>query len=514
MRLPFPTRIPVFWAALFAVGMLIVQQFQHTGFGFSLLFLAFVMLSTATFNLAGGLSRPSGAYVLFFALLTCVFGVFWKAVTGEAADSNLLAPDLTMAAYVGSMLSMMGVIYVIRHLLKDSISFSARIGANDLDFGDAALGCLVVGVLLDVINSSGLVPSGNGSLLTAINHINFFYPVATILGTLVVIRSSGGRRSIGFVNGVAIAMQLFSGFTGFSKQAMFTPLVCWAIAAASLRLRLTRVRLVTIGLTLFVVSHYLVPLSQVGREMIYDGESQTERLATAVALLEHPVDLRKSYQFTLDAATESAVNGFKIGYYDSAQGFGDRLNMIYIDDQMIAYTDRGHVEGLGPLEFDFINLVPHFILPQKEKLDVAGGQYANHGNYYAHELGTIADADTSTGISFSSTAEAFHLGSWLGIFLLAPLIWGGLFFISDSMYGDPRRSPWALFLLLYFAHSAPEGSLGATVGGLEVTNISLLAIMIFCLQFAPITGALLAGNLGRRGPAMGAGRTATAIAAS
>lgn len=497
MRFPFPTRIPVLWASIFGVVLLVVQQFQHTNFFFSLLFLAFVMLSVAAFNTAGGFSRPSGGYVFFFATLTCIFGVVWKAVLGEPAETNLQDPVVTMAAYVGSMLCMLGLVSLSVRVLRGRKSFASRMGADRLNMGDAGLGCLACGLAVDAINTFGLLPGGNGSLIQIINHLNLFYPIATILGTLHTIRSTTGRRSIGFVNGVAIATQFYDGTIAFSKQGMFTPLVCWALAAASARLRLTKPRLAVIALVAFAAQHYLVPLSQIGRDLVYEGEPTPERIATAVALLSNPTQLRADYQLTLDTQNNDAANGLKIGYYNTAQGFADRMSMIFVDDQLIAFTNRGHVEGLAPIEFDVINLIPHFILPNKEKMDVGHAMYANHGNYYAHEIGNIPTSDTTTGISFSSTAEAFHLGAWLGVFLLAPLVWGILFLVSDYLYGDPRVSPWALFLLVYFAHSAPEGSLGAIILGLEVANMGLIVIMFFCIQFAPIIGSLLAGNVGR-----------------
>jgi hypothetical protein len=497
MRLPFPTRIPVLWASIFAVGIFVVQQFEHTNFGFSLLFLAFVMLSTVAFNTAGGFSRPSGGFIFFFAMLTCILGVIWKAVLGEPAETNLDDPLLTMSAYVGSMLCMLGLVYVIRHFLKGRQSFTSKIGGDSLNLSQAALGCLVVAVSFDFINAWGLLPGGNGSLMTLLNHLNAFYPIAIILATLDTIRSSRGRRSIGFVNGVGMAGMTFTGLTAFSKQAMFTPLACWALAAASLHLPLTKKRLFVIALYVFIAGRYLIPLSQIGRDTQYDGEPVSERLDTVVKMLSDPHELRAEYQAGLDDQSENATRGIKIGYFNSAQGFLDRLNMISVDDQLIAFTGRGHVEGLAPIEFDIINIIPHVILPNKESLDVAGGMYSNHGNYYEHEMGTISTGDTTTGISFSSTAEAFHVASWLGIFLLAPIIWGIQFFSADYLYGDPRTSPWALFMLVYFAHAANEGSLGLLIGGLYSINIIVIIAMFFCMKFAPVIGSLFSGNIGR-----------------
>ena len=85
------------------------------------------------------------------------------------------------------------------------------------------------------------------------------------------------------------------------------------------------------------------------------------------------------------------------------------------------------------------------------------------GNFYAHEIGMLADNDTRTGISFSPIGEAFHLGRWTGIFLVAPLLWIVLFTLFDSLCGDVRKHPWGLLAIVLFSHVAPEQGLGGVV---------------------------------------------------
>jgi len=128
------------------------------------------------------------------------------------------------------------------------------------------------------------------------------------------------------------------------------------------------------------------------------------------------------------------------GYFNTPQGFFDRLQMISIDDALNNHTQQFGTYGILPVIQSFENLIPRFIWPDKPPL--------LSGNTYAHEVGLLAEADTSTGVSFSSTAVAFHLLGWPGIFLLAPAIWLLLFTIFDSLCGDVRKAPWGLLVMV------------------------------------------------------------------
>src|SRR5258708_18488754 len=99
--------------------------------------------------------------------------------------------------------------------------------------------------------------------------------------------------------------------------------------------------------------------------------------------------------------------------------------MVSIDDALIHRTEQFGVFGLMPMVAAFQNVVPHFIWKDKPQGVI--------GNVWAHEVGILAEADESTGVSFSSTASAFHMACWQGI-LLASSSWVFLFLIFDSPY--------------------------------------------------------------------------------
>jgi hypothetical protein len=178
--------------------------------------------------------------------------------------------------------------------------------------------------------------------------------------------------------------------------------------------------------------------------------------------------------------SKEALEGRVLGYFNTPQGFFERLEMISIDDALDNHTQQFGTLGFYPVIQSFENVVPHFIWPDKPSLA--------SGNNFAHEVGLLSEEDTSTGVSFSSTAAAFHLGGWYGIFLLAPAIWLLLFTIFDSLCGDIRKTPWGLLVMVLFAHAAPEGDINSM--------IYLCFFGGFAIVFAAFTGAYVMPVIG------------------
>ncbi len=172
-------------------------------------------------------------------------------------------------------------------------------------------------------------------------------------------------------------------------------------------------------------------------------------------------------------------------YYNTPQGFWERLQMISVDDKLNDVTDRGHVFGLLPIKLAFINAIPHFLWPNKPGI--------NPGNAYAHEITGTAqgEGDVTTGISFSPTGEAYHLARWTGVLILAPLLWCLLFIEFDSILGDLRTTPWGLLALALITHVAPEGALSNMIYLMTFG----VEIIVFCAFFAAWFAPLIATSL-------------------
>ena len=462
MRIPFPERVPLDRVAVFAAVLFAVQMYQGTALYFRVGCVAFVMIAAIAFNIAGGLTRASGAYVFFYSLLVFIIGICYKAILGEPADSNLLDPHTDIEAYVGCIVGLLGSVIVARrysrktgllqNLMKDSQLYRSSIGCMVFGFG---------GVFM-----IALLGAEGASLGRAFNQLNQLLPLGIIIGVMYEIRRSGGTSSVNLsILLVAGFYFFFFGLLGFSKQGMLLPIMCWALPVCALRYRLSNMQVLFGLLGVLLLFHYLFPYAQYGRDFRGEDSSLSQSIAAALPLLEHPEDTRQKYE---EAIVDSAP-----GYYNTTQGFMDRLQFISADDGLINATDQGKVFGLWPVKAVFMNVIPHVIWPGKPDLRL--------GNTYMHEYApNMPEEDTTTGIAYSPTAEAYHWAKWVGILVVAPLLWIMLFLVYNSLFGDLRASPWGLLAMAQIAHVAPEDGIAGTI----VLCTFGLETFIFCALFA------------------------------
>ena len=460
--------------ALFAAVLAAVEIYQGTSLIFVMCAFLFILVAGVTFNLAGGLSRPSGSYVLAYAILGVILGLFWKAILGEPADSNLLQPDLTMEIYLGSIVSMYVAVAISRKLTRHPPLLGNLV--TDANMQNATAGCLITGLV--VLGLLVVLERGSGSFLSALGQLDRFLPMALILGVIHEYRKSGGKRAVNLYVWIAGGASFATGLLGFSKEGIFMPLACWVAAAGSVGYRLSRIQLVSLIVCVYLMVHYLVPFSQYGRNFREEGTLRNS-IPVALNLLGDLEGVREKYlQSNLDH-DETA------GYFNTSQGFVDRLQMISRDDTLNDLTERRGALGPFPIAMEFENLIPRFIWP--------GKPIVNFGNFYAHELGGLAPDDLTTGISFSPSGEAYHVGKWLGIFFWAPLLWTMLFTIFDSLCGDTRIAPWGLLAVARFAHMAPEGMLGGMIYDIGFFSLALTFAALSAAYVMPLLGALIKG---------------------
>ncbi len=160
MRLPFPERIPLIPVCWFASILCIIQQFQGTNPTFSLCCFFYILVSTYAFNIAGGFTRTSGAFIFFNSVLSLIVGLFVKAYLGEAADSNLAAPMLTIKVELFGMCMMAVAAYLSRRVTPKRPLLGKMV--TDANMQTATVGSLVSGMALSLaLLAEGMTIGGN-----------------------------------------------------------------------------------------------------------------------------------------------------------------------------------------------------------------------------------------------------------------------------------------------------------------------------------------------------------------
>ena len=479
MVIALPSRIPPAKAFLFTSVLVLVELAEGTDPRYALMVFGYFMLSTLAFNTAGGFTRPSGAYIFFYSTLVAGLATVYKALLGQPAQTHLESPLLIISVYTATVGTMFIAAYLARKISSTRDGFAGVLHVPKLDLNTSALGCLVMLVFIN--SSASLFVGGSGSILHAIQMVNYFLPLSILLGTIAAVRNSDGWRSTSPMTLAALVFGTYYGLLSFSKQGMFTPFVCWVlgIAYAKFRPRLVHV-LVLIGFAV-VAQEFMVPLANVGREEVIDFPGGASALVEHYLL--HPGLLRQANE-----ERQAAYVTLPVWYFGTPQGLFDRFTMLPNDSQLIAFSAEGHYFGYLPLLVYFENWVPHFIDPNKAEANSVGG------NHYAHELGQLADEDNTTGISYSPSAEAFHLDGWVCVLLVQPFIYLLCFVITDAVCGDLRYQPWGLLPMLIFAHIAPEGLLGGTILTTWLGNVGTIFAIFVAGYIAPVFGRLLKGR--------------------
>jgi hypothetical protein len=88
-----------------------------------------------------------------------------------------------------------------------------------------------------------------------------------------------------------------------------------------------------------------------------------------------------------------------------------------------------------------------------------------------------------------------YLG-WIGVLLLAPILWLILFVVFDSLCGDLRDAPWGLLVAVYFAHIAPEGGLDGVIYMYVYISFGIAFSAIIGAYVMPVLGTLIIGPEG------------------
>jgi hypothetical protein len=477
VRLPFPERISLVGTFAFALLLCAVQLYEGTTPVFALCCFGFVLVAAVAFNVAGGFSRSTGSYVFFYSVLSVLIGLFWKVVLGEPADSNLRAPLATGAAYLCSICALLVAVFISKKITTKRALLADFV--TDENMQSATVGCMVTGLTILGIGTVGIGSWGPGSVFSALNQIDRFLPLAIMLGVIHAIRRSGGTRSMSLPVIISGTVIFLEGAISFSKQGMFTPPLCWLIAAASQRYKVSRTQIVAGIFVIFITFYYLVPYSQYGRDY-KNGDSLSGNVDVAIDFFSN-LDYVRGQYLEAEAYQDEAVQG----YFATHQGFFDRLQMVGPDDALIAYTQQAGPLGLFPIVLAFENFVPHFIWKDKPVWF--------SGNYYAREAGILPEADVSTGVSFSPTGESFRLAGWFGILIVAPILWIVMFTVFDSLCGDVRKSPWGLIVALSYAHSAPEGGISGVIYSMAFITFAVLFAACLVTYVMPIVGEFTIG---------------------
>lgn len=479
MRLPYPERISLRSAVLFAGALFCGQILVGTSFYFAGCVFAYILVATLAFNVAGGLYRPSGVFVFFNAALGLILSQWLKVILAEPAQSNLMSPNLAITVYLAGEVSILAAVYLARRLTPSRAILEKVDDAGNML--QMAAGCLIIGGVLPwlptLLGNAGT--AAPGSLSAFLNHFVIFMPLAVVLATYHEIKSSRGTRSTNIIVVAALIYGTSMGILGSSKQGILEPIASYIFTCAVLRFRFKVPQIASMLLFAVVFWVYLYPYAQIARNYFASTPTLGTRIDAEFNLLSHPQNLRNQYRQSIES-TYATIQGPH--YYNSDTELAGRYSMIVFDSYLIDRTEAGYSIGLYPLVVALQRLVPHFIMQSDNNADL--------GNIYAHQIGMLAEDDTTTGISFGLFSEPYFMAKWTGVLVILPITMTIVFIIWDSFLPDFRKSPWGLPVGAYFINVAGQALLTLVIGYATTLMIVIVLTILFARFIAPMIGAL------------------------
>ncbi|HTU49610.1 MAG TPA: hypothetical protein VMF56_03395 [Acidobacteriaceae bacterium] len=444
MRLPYPTRININHVLIAAAVLLFGQLLDGTDPVFAFLACLALVFSALAFNALDGLATTSGAFVFFMAIPTFAILFFVKLITWEPTNRHFEQPMITITATAIGWAGILAAAGLSRRFStrRNLVRFTAR----DLEnLKNTSAGLLVIGLFSQILLTN-YNTGVNGTIWAALNQLNIFIPMATILATYYEICISRGTRSMNWIVVVSIFYVAGFGFIAASKQGMYAPFFSYFLVCAALEYKFRPLQVMAMIAWLAFALGFLFPWAQYARSMTRQS-TLTGTVDATIALLRNPATIPAMYQWYSDSLKKNEDINQVALCYDHPHGLLDRESLICQDDRLIQVTQHTGPAGLGYLVDGFEMVIPHFLWPNRIVLSL--------GNIYGRETDEANQEDFTTAVAFAPVGDAYRELGWSGIVVVMPILYFFTFIFLNGVFGDARESPWGLVLVAYAAFEAP-----------------------------------------------------------
>jgi hypothetical protein len=466
---------PFYWYSAMLL-LLTLQLLSGTSIEFALLVSVFCLLVYASIMACGGLLTLPGLVILTMAVQHILVSQIAKLYFWQPADTNLVCPMETMLVYdigmvglyFGCLLSgrvaawrkkpvfdrvtdplrLMWLAYVSTAFAIFSVAYT---GTQDLD---PTTGTKNVGGIHGLLYGMGYLP-----------------PLSVAAGTAYMILSSHGKRSLGVINAVAIAVPLVFGIIGSGRQMMVQCVVIYYVTCFLFRFKFRPIHYGILVVGIYVAQFILFPYALYARNYTRTAnfEQNVQRATSLLAdVIANPIKYQEK------SATHKGLSLARHMYYGAGNlvpfGTLDRYSVIMTTDGIVEGTlDNGTI-GMETISPGFEMMVPRIFSPEK----ISGTR-----NTLAHRTnGLVGKKDFSTGITTGFISDSFSSYSWLGAFGI-PF---GLCLLLFSAYrlmfvGSLWHNVYAISLIYYLGWQFSELGIGSQI--VLIVQGSLVTLCVF-----------------------------------
>jgi uncharacterized membrane protein YidH (DUF202 family) len=468
--IPMPDRVPMRWVIAAAGALLLAQALAGTSAMYAQLVFLFVLLSGISINLAGGLSRVGGFCIAMMSLKLVIISQVAKSFFGEPGDSRLQMPVTTIGILLVGLASVTIAVALVRfvrvrkHLfVTDASPESLRIAAI-ITFALGAVSHL--GVMRTGVEDGALQVGGLPGLL---RQWSFCLSLAVVFSTAYVIQKSGGRRLLGWFNGLPVGLFFALGVLSASKQGMIEPLVLVGLTAVAFRFQFALAHLVAGAMFLALAVGVLFPFGQVARNYTR-GYGFVETITTTAEFAAKHFTSVEGFRQLHEQYDDAAERAELTQYYERTIGLLERVSLIKMVDLLVSATAREGESEWDTITHGFKMVLPRFIYPNKPAI--------NTGTYLGKKAGVISEDDWGTQISFGFIADAYSAFGWTGVALIPGIVTACFLLLFNWLVGPLERNVWCVYFFAEFQHFFAEQTISAMTLTILRRPIWLVAIYL------------------------------------
>ena len=466
---------PFFWYSAMLL-LLVLQLLSGTQMAFALLVSIFCLMTYLSIMACGGLSTLSGSAIFCLACQHVLVSQIAKIYFWQPADTNLVRPMETMLVYdvgmlglyFGCLLSGRVAAWRKRPVFDrvvdpQRLMWLAYVSTVAAIFSTAYTGTQTLDATTGLTNVGGI----HGLL----HGLGYLPPLSVATGTAYIITFSKGKRSLGFINGIAIAVPVLFGIIGSVRQMMTFCIVVYFVTCFFFRFKFRPVHFVVLIVGAYLAQFILFPYALYARSFTRTAHFE-QNVQRSVDLLMDVIANPIKYQEKV--ATHKGLSLARHMYYGAGKIVPfdtlDRFSVIMTTDGIVQGTlDNGTI-GMETISPGFEMMVPRIFSPEKS---------SGTRNTLAHRTtGLVGRKDFTTGITTGFISDSFSSYSWIGAFGISFLICFLLFSAYRLMFaGSLWQNVYAISLIYYLAWQFSELGIGAQI--VLIVQGSLVTLIVF-----------------------------------
>jgi hypothetical protein len=478
-----PTTMPVTQGLLIAASFLAGAELaEGTAPYFALSIFAILVMTILTISIVG-FSSIAGILISYCSFRYFIFSQIAKIMLGQPAESNLAAPEMTIAVLTVGTASMCLGAVLVGYLLRDRIIIKIKV--TPILLSNIRNISFIIGAVMAAVNYVTAAQGREGvqSYGGIVGLSRMFAPIiymSVLAETWNILMRTGGRKSTSAILFTIAGSLVALGVVGNSKEQIANPVLMYFIACFSYRHYVSRLQIVTAVTLLFMGAVIVYPVVNMMRDRI-DAVHSPVAVATEMIdqAIDDPTSLMREWELTITQPVQDRnLQEQGLYYLGTTDALLQRFLLIANTDVIVRAVDDFGPYGTGLITEGFEVALPTILAPNKSRV----GTSDLITWYYGLRPDGVVGSPT-----VGLIADCYAALEWAGVIIIPVTIMLIFLFIVQVFGTNISHNFAGAYLLLTNFHAFGEANIEEYV--IYITkilpaNIVAISGIIFLAEFS------------------------------